>query len=174
MKHNLQKIYTHLTGKQLGALYYLHSLKSDENEIQKILASVPRKNYSCLDAEFTDARDTYFDLALAWGLDYWRTRGLLFEFIHCFKLSLDRGSREDADFFMAAAKRQESRLLAADQALEAICKECEVNPASIRAFSEAEPYQSMLQSSLPDKEAYSEMETALRNIVTKFLKTKIS
>ena len=174
MKHNLQKIYTRLIGKQLGALYYLNVLKSDESEIQKILASVPRKNYSCLDAEFTDTRDAYFDLALAWGLDYWRTRGLLFEFIHCFKLSLDRGSREDAGFFMAAAKRRESRLLAADQALEEICKECEIDPTSIRAFSETEPYQAMLQSSLPDREAYSKMETALRDLATRFLKTRVN
>ncbi len=108
MKNNLQKIYANLSPKQLAELYYRNSLKEDEAEIGKILASVPRKAYRCLDGEFTDARDTYFDIALAWGMDFWRTRCLLFEALRNFASALDRGAREDAagDQSLSQAERR--------------------------------------------------------------------
>ena len=66
------KLYEGLAPKQLAALTLQSMSNLDADETDKIRSAVPWKQYSCIDATYTDWRDAFHSVVLVWSVEYWR------------------------------------------------------------------------------------------------------
>lgn len=165
MKRNLIRSYDRLSNLQKAQLYFRYFLKRDHLEMRKVDATVAKKNYTCLDGEFTDARDAYFDFALVWGLDYWRTRCFVSEAVYLFKASIRHESKEGAEFFMKTAKKLEAKLLGLEAALKNICQKYQLPQEAFQEFAgisaNTRPYENRFADE-PDISVQKEYENLWR------------
>ena len=70
------KLYQGLAPKQLAALTLQNMANLDADEVDKIRGAVAWKQYSCIDAAYTDWRDAFHSVVLVWSAEYWRQRFL--------------------------------------------------------------------------------------------------
>lgn len=66
------KLYNGLSGRELAAVAFFHTAEQNQIEIDRLLSVVPRRNYSCLDAAFTEYSDHFASVVIFWGSEYWR------------------------------------------------------------------------------------------------------
>ena len=66
------KLYEGLTPKQLAALTLQTMADMNAEEADKIRSAVVWKQYSCIDAAYTDWRDAFHSVVMVWTAEYWR------------------------------------------------------------------------------------------------------
>lgn len=66
------KLYEGLTPKQLAALTLQSMADMNAEEADKIRGAVVWKQYSCIDAAYTDWRDAFHSVVLVWTAEFWR------------------------------------------------------------------------------------------------------
>ncbi len=71
-KDPIAKMYKHLTAQELALLAFASLANGDELEQARIADAVPRRTYSCLDADFTQHLDRVFNMACCWAIQYWQ------------------------------------------------------------------------------------------------------
>jgi hypothetical protein len=76
----VEKLYPKLDNDQLSALAFDALVRGDDDERLTILGSVGKKHYQCLDQQFTKRFTGYLDLAIYYGMVYWKNRAYM-EFV---------------------------------------------------------------------------------------------
>lgn len=71
------KLYNGLSGRELAAVAFFHTAEQNQIEIDRLLSVVPRRNYSCLDAAFTEYSDHFASVVNFWAMEYWKKTYLL-------------------------------------------------------------------------------------------------
>lgn len=66
------KLYSGLTAKQLAILTFEAAAEQNADEIDKIRSAVPWRNYRAIDADYTDFRDAWQNVAMLWAGECWR------------------------------------------------------------------------------------------------------
>ena len=66
------KLYEGLAPKQLAALTLQSMADMNAEEVDKIRGAVAWKQYSCIDAVYTDWRDGFHSVVLVWTAEFWR------------------------------------------------------------------------------------------------------
>lgn len=125
------KLYEGLSPKQKAALTLHYIGEQDAAEIERIRSTVEWKTYRCIDAEYTDWRDRFFDASLVWGVMYWRAL-----FIHeldasafhraVHRLLDSKADGEERKAFDEADQAQErslARVVALQEALKDVCQQ---------------------------------------------------
>lgn len=118
------KLYEGLAPKQLAALTLQSMANLDADETDKIRSAVAWKQYSCIDAAYTDWRDAFHSVVLVWSVEYWRQC-----FLYASTLSrlqsltrLDAGQPDDAfDSMHEQLQQCNARQLAHSKVLHDLC-----------------------------------------------------
>lgn len=118
------KLYEGLAPKQLAALT-LQSLASlDADEADKIRSAVPWKQYSCIDAAYTDWRDAFNSVVLVWSVEYWRQRFLYAATLNRLQSLASAADDQPSDAFDSTHERLQqclARQLAHSKVLHDLC-----------------------------------------------------
>lgn len=148
----IAKLYAGLTNKELAALTFRHLTNANAPEVARVAAAVPRKHYRGPDAEFQQLLDGTFNMAAYWAIQYWKMQTHRLA-AHCTVLMAQREeSREAVAAALDEYQRCESRLLALDGALLAICKTHGIDPDAVRKLAGAEACDPIFTGLLPDTE----------------------
>jgi hypothetical protein len=76
-KPSIHNLYQKLLPEELAGLAFEASMRKDNDEYDAILASVDKQPYICLNQRFVKHNNGLMDLALFYGMTYWRTRTYL-------------------------------------------------------------------------------------------------
>lgn len=141
MKHDrITKLYEGLNNRERAALSLSYLIGGDELELGRVIAAVPVKTYRCLDFEYRQWLDSFFSLASLWTGEHWRTRTRLMAALAAFHIHHARKEADKVADMLMLFERLESRLLALDRALLAICQEHGIDPEAVREYAGAEPF----------------------------------
>ena len=161
----IARLYEGLTLKERAVLAFSHLTELNVQEVDRILATVPRKVYRMLDDEHTRWADGLRSMALFFGMEHWRfqTRSLAASgfLMHMYnKPDVSEEEDERVGVCFDAWGVWETRLMTMDVALEAVCAKHKVDAAAIRRYCDIEgPYQALGPGAV-DPKLLEEMTTA--------------
>jgi hypothetical protein len=124
----VEKLYTKLSPDELAALAFAANVRGDHDEFETILASVGRRTYSCLDQRFSRLTNAYLDLALFYGMTYWKNRTFL---AYAETLSAVKGD----DKSKALLSHLLDNAIAMDVALQEVCAKVNIDYMAVKKLA---------------------------------------
>ncbi len=131
-QQQVNKLYSKLTPHEQVALLFEAAIRHDESEVDLILDSVERRTYSAPHVDFQQRVDGLTNLSGCYGIFYWKT---LCQLSALLALSLNGASYDKA------ARLFINKINSMDVALEAVCKELNIDVVAIKKFAECSDYQ---------------------------------
>jgi hypothetical protein len=151
-KKSISKLYRDLANKEKANLAFVYRTESNEAEFRRIYASVPRAIFEGPSPEYSDWYNSIFAMASWWAIQHWKAHsnmGAASLAIHVF-LNIDndepdsKDAKEMARNSLDASIRWESKVLALDRALDAICKEHGIDAQAVRRMAQTDRYDKAL------------------------------
>jgi hypothetical protein len=127
----------------------------DELEIERVKSAVSWKSYDCIDFDYREWVDGFIHMASYWAIQHWQLCSRQMGTLALLHLLLKREKEDQAEEAMIQLKLFESRLLALDRALEAVCEEHGLDIQAARNLAGTQPFDPMLPDLTPDA-AYQE------------------
>ena len=157
------KMYEALTNAERAALTFSHACRGDGAEIDRIVGSVPVKQYDMPDVEYSLRSNGINFMALYYGMEYWRLYcGVVVAIGVIYYDESDKRCTEEAkEEAFRIVKEKEGAILGLEGAMLALCAELHLNPDDVRFFSGAAPVNTVFNKE-PDAEYQAEMYDALR------------
>lgn len=125
-------LYATLTNKERALLAVQSIAEGDNEEAQRIAASVPLKRYVCADVEYERWYDAIWALADAYAIEYWRLTTQTYRCSQCAQYLEAQNDREGAERASQGFVRAYESLSALNCALDAVCAEKNVDTVTIR------------------------------------------
>jgi hypothetical protein len=158
--NRVSRLYAALTNKERAILVFNHVVTGDKEEVRRIVASVPMKNYRGPDLEYERFYNGIWDAARAYETESWYLAAMasrnLFSWFY-FDKHGDAGRAENAlqTFFEYSEKTQ-----ILEAALEALCDEQGFDLSVMRKFSNTDA-EIRFQSPELDQEAVEKYKAKL-------------
>jgi hypothetical protein len=153
MKSNgITKLYAELTNKERAAISFRYMAEGNEIEVDRIVASVPRFTYRCPDYEYRAWLYAFFSVWSIGAMEHWQCRSRAVAAMCGAQIQLLQKQKGSVSKFIAAQQLWESRLLALDAALEAVCEEHGIDVDAMRGLTETEAYRPVSRDLTPDSE----------------------
>ena len=166
MKSNgITKLYAELTNKERAALSFRYMTEGNELEFDRILATVPRFTYRCHDFEYRNWLDAFFNVWHIWAIEHWQCRYRAVAAMYGAQIRLRQERMGDVSKYLDAHELWESRLLALDAALEAVCEEHGIDVDAMRGLTETEAYRPVFRDLKPDSEYQKRMQDDFRSLI---------
>ena len=166
MKSNgITKLYAELTNKERAAISFRYMAEGNEMEFDRILASVPRFTYRCHDFEYRAWLEAFFNVWHIWAIEHWQCRCRAVAAMCGTQIQLLQKQKGSVSKFIAAQELWESRLLALDGALEAVCEEHGIEVDAMRGLTETEAYRPVLRDLTPDSEYQERTQKNFRSLL---------
>ena len=128
----IDKLYSRLTPKEQACMVLEAAANSDEAQVDAVIASVERKQYYGLHADYTTHMQKLIAVVGIYGTEYWKNRALMLAACNL----LDETSDPDV---IDAANRLYEKAIALDVAVVIVCKQLGVEIQSIRSIIGAIP-----------------------------------
>ena len=138
--NRITKLYDSLTTKQRAALVFNHSGDSNEVEIRRISATIPVISYRSRDPEYFCWLNYFFEMASTWAITHWRGRCATLAAMWSGYTSTRQHNYTGAETSFQEAQQGEGRLMALDDALDAVCNDHGIDPAAVRRLAGTERY----------------------------------
>lgn len=160
------KLYDSLNNKELAVMAFHYLVDGNDMEFERVASAVQWDSYRCADMEYRLWLDGLMHMASFWAIEYWQA--------HCWRIASMSGSQlaetmgrsEEARAFATAHELWESRLLALDRALEAVCAEHRIDASAVRKQAGAEPFTPGRAGLAADPEYQTAMQESLFGVVT--------
>lgn len=120
----IDKLYDKLTLQERAALGFEASIRQDEAELDAILKSVPRLNYSGLHREYFNRSIGLELFAADYGLQYWQHYAMAFMAAHI-------GKFKSADSYLTLLASMEA-------AVKIVCQQTKLDMAVVKKHAECE------------------------------------
>ena len=148
-QQQVNKLYSKLTPHEQAALLFEAAIRQDENEADLILDSVERQTYSTPHIDYQQRITGLINLSGCYGITYWKT---LCQLSSLMALSLDDESYDKT------ARLFINKINSMDAALEAVCKELNIDVVAIKKFAECNDYHPNFDVDIENKfvEQYTE------------------
>jgi hypothetical protein len=164
-KPQIAKLYDGLTDQERARLAFHFLAHDNEAEVDRIVATVPREVFRVPAAGFMDYFDGCRWMAVLWSVNHWIARQRVSVATAGVLVGFARKDHDIIDEMSERVRAWESSLVALDDALDAVCKDHDIDPADIRRLTDAEPYFSIRPSAKPDPEIFElrkqQLESAL-------------
>src|SRR5574338_509983 len=160
----IAKLYERLTNKERAALAFRYMTDINELELERVAAAVPMKTYQCPDMEYQRWLDGFACMAALWAIEHWQTFSRKLAALGAMHIMIARKEPEKAQAMIEAHEKWESRLLALDRALLAICEEHGLDPDAVRRMAGADPF-TPLYALEPDAEYQETMQASLSRLL---------
>lgn len=131
----LSRIYEKMPPAALAAMVINAAVAGDDAEMNRIMAAVPRRSYTCPDAEYTLRRDNMQAGLLEWAVDYWKA--VAFMMVRNTDVLLQGAAGDDVGAMMAADasfRRWARYRRILDAALTEMCAYAGLDEPRIRAW----------------------------------------
>ena len=152
-KDPVRKMYASLSPHDLARVAFGHLMAGNESEVEKVIDSVPYKNYRCKDLEFQDQFEAYKTMAFLWAIEYWQVYAMHLESIIKGMPFDDEKMKMKCDLGIIKKKLSESQILSAlDRVLESICDAQGIDHLVVREMAGAK-----LKSAAEADEDYAKM-----------------
>lgn len=161
------KLYAHLSNKERAVLELSHFASGNELEADRVLSSVPRKTYDCIDFEFRNWRDGIFHMAAMWAVSYWKLYTKCVGASLVSHLALRNGDTERLQEVDAEREQYYIRLHAVNAALDVVCREHGIDPDDMRKLTSTPQLAFSVPEILLDMEYQKEAEQYLRAFLPK-------
>lgn len=126
---NLTKLYEGMTIRERSSLAFHYIVEKNRAEIERIAGSVPVCRYRGIDYEFGRGVDRIMTMVMCCAIDRWRLEAMRFAAIGL--MHVDGHLMEGYDALQGA----ESKLLALDEVLNAVCEELGISPDDARSIA---------------------------------------
>jgi hypothetical protein len=164
-KKRLAKLYEDLTERERARLAFHYLANDNEAEVDRIVATIPRETFRVPAAGFMDYFDGCRWMAVLWSVNHWIARQRVSAATAAVLVGFHRKDDDLVDEMTERVRVWESSLVALDDALDAVCKEHDIDPADIRRLTDAEPYSAIRPDVKPDPEIFElrkqQLETAI-------------
>lgn len=160
----IAKLYEGLTNKERAALAFRYMTDTNKLELERVAAAVPMKIYKCPDMEYKRWLNGFADMAALWAILHWQTYSQKLAALGTLYLMIVRKERDKIQAMMDEHEKWESRLLALDRALLAICEEHGIDPDAVRRMAGADPFDPVYALE-PDAEYRSTMQANLSRLL---------
>ncbi len=140
----IAKAYEGLNNKELATLAFHYLTNTNQVEMARVGDAVPKKLYKCKDAEFVRWYECFFDMAGLWSIEHWRAYALMLE------ARVEMEGKEKLG-------RMESRLLAVDAAMLAVCEEHGIDPEGLQRMAGDCVFTATSKDMMPDADHQAEM-----------------
>jgi hypothetical protein len=135
----ITKLYGKLTNKERAALAFHHLTNVNEAELERVVATVPRETYECLDMEYRRWLNGFFDMGALWAIEHWRSYSRKLAALGELFL-MARKEPDKVQDMWDTHEECESYLLALDRALLTVCEEHGIDPDAVRRMAGADPF----------------------------------
>jgi hypothetical protein len=96
--------------------------QANEAELERVYASVPHITYRGPSTEYRAWLDSFFNMACFWAIEQWNAKHNVMAALARIHIFLNDGQDDQARKALDHSMLWESRLLALDRALKAICE----------------------------------------------------
>lgn len=163
-KDRITKLYDGLSSHELAALAFNGSVNLDWSEMERIIGAVPKHIYSMPDADYMRRIEDIRIFALVWGMTHWKETAL--RYMANTWLLFGEKSADELKQLFAIIRQKESRLLALENVLIAVCGKYGVDPDAVRAWSGIDPFSTPFDNLAPDLAYQAEMQAAFEQILS--------
>ena len=125
----IDKLYPKLDNYQLSALAFEALMRGDDAEKEAILGSVRELNYRCKDQRFTRRYRGYLDLALFYGMVYWKERTFM-------AVAETRYKEDGCEKSRATLYHFVDNVVAMDVALQAVCTDVNIDYMAVKKLAQ--------------------------------------
>jgi hypothetical protein len=143
---HIDKLYSRLTPKEQACMVLEAAANSDEAQVDAVIASVERKQYYGLHADYTTHMQKLIAVVGIYGTEYWKNRALMLAACNL----LDETSDPDV---IDAANRFYEKAIALDVAAEKVCQHLGCDIRSVNSIIGGIPITTDFQDiTQPDQE----------------------
>ena len=121
----LNVAYEGMTNRELAAAAYAHI--DNELEAMRIKATVPRKTYAMLDAQFVDTLERIYTLGQVWTSDFWRLHFLYATDFGRMVCADAKGDRKKSNEYLESIAVTRQTIAAHFEALQEVCEAQGIN-----------------------------------------------
>lgn len=161
-KDRIAKLYDGLSSHELAALNFNGSVNLDELEMERIVCAVPKHTYTMPDADYMRRTENIRFFALWWGMTHWKETAV--RYMANTWLLFGEKSADELKRMFAIIEQKESRLLALENILDAVCGKYGVDPDAVRAWSGTDPFSTPFDNLTPDAEYQAEIQREIARI----------
>lgn len=156
MTDTITKLYSGMTNKERAALAFRYLTDVNELELERVSGAVPFKTYRCRDLEYQDRLDGLFNMAALYSIEYWRIYSRSLEALVASHVMANDSVKEQQ--MLEVQGIWQSRLMALNCAMLAVCTEHGIEPDSVRQLAEVETFVPMSGSVKPDTNYRMDMQ----------------
>ncbi|MFM2004456.1 MAG: hypothetical protein RLZZ09_111 [Pseudomonadota bacterium] len=159
---SLNSIYRQMPPKTLAAMVLNAAVVRDEDTVNRIMAAVPRRTYSCPDIAYQWTRDALETALLTLGMEWWRNIAMQQV---CTGGVLRAANEEDYDNLLEwDARHAKWRRAGAviDAVLHTLCAECGLDEPAIRNWLNLPPKAGMEPEPFDDEQR-EDFEAMVKN-----------
>jgi len=161
----ITKMYEGLSNKELALLSFQYLSEMNELECERVAGAVPVKSYICREVEYRQWLDGFFNLSAQFGIEHWRTKYRNLASTMALRFALEANDIDKINSMLDAHSLCETRLLALDHALVAVCDEHGIDANSVRRLAGVEPFAPMHADLKPDAAYQTEMQINLTRLL---------
>jgi len=161
----IAKLYRGLNNKERAALAFRYLTDTNELELNRVVAAVPLKAYTGVDAEYRAWFDGFFNLACLWSIEHGKAETRYFAALAGIHLMLSAGDIDKAKTMLEANMHWESCLLALDRALGAVCAEHGIDPDAVRRLAGVKSFVPMFDDVAVDEGYQAAMQADLSRLL---------
>ena len=162
----ITKLYENLGERERARLAFHYQAVGNEEEVDRIVATVPRETFRVPAAGFMDYFDGCRWMAVQWSVNHWIARHRVAAGNAGALVGLARKDDDLIDQMTEHVRVWEGALVALDDALDVVCAAHNIDPADIRRLTETEPYVSMRPDVKPDLEIFELRKQQLENALS--------
>ncbi len=161
----ISKMYEGLSNKELAILSFQYMTDMNELESERVAGAVPVKSYICRDVEYRRWLDGLFNMSAQFAIEHWRTNYRNLASTMSLRFAFEANDIDKVISMLEVHSICETRLLALDHALEAVCNEHGIDANSVRRLAGVEPFAPMCANLKPNQEYQAEMQINLARLL---------
>jgi hypothetical protein len=159
------KAYANMKPEELAAIAFQFLADTNEKELDSVRGAVPWKSYKALDYDFRTRYDNLFHMASFFALEYWKSTAMWFAAMAQSAESLRQNNADNSGLALDAAASYRVRLVSLAQAMETVCEELGIEPASVWKIAGADK-QEMPCAGVPSPVWLADYTACLRAMAT--------